>query len=67
MTVMVNRIIPLAFCFAALASIVTAGGLPPGPVTPYYLTAGEQGKDWVVQVDAVIDSWNQQHKQGSGE
>jgi len=47
---------------------VRIDGVPlPGPISPYYLTAGEQGKDWVVQGMSVINTWNQQHKQGVGE
>ncbi|MEP6603200.1 MAG: PQQ-binding-like beta-propeller repeat protein [Spartobacteria bacterium] len=29
----------------------------PGPASRYYITAGQQGKAWVTQLDSVINSW----------
>ena len=40
---------------------------PAGPVSPYYLTAGEQGFNWAVQFDAVILNWAQHHSKSAGE
>ena len=55
-------------CGISASNITIAPGpMPQGPISPYYLTAGEQGKNWVVQVDSVVNSWKQQHPQGVGE
>jgi hypothetical protein len=37
------------------------------PLSPYYLTAGDNGMNWVVQGNAVINSWSQQHPENLGE
>ena len=38
-----------------------------GPLTPYYLTAGEQHKNWVVQMTSLVSSWPQKHVKSVGE
>jgi hypothetical protein len=38
-----------------------------GPVSPYYLTAGDQGTNWVVQGSAVVNSFTQHHPEDTGE
>ncbi len=38
-----------------------------GPISEYYLTAGDQGMNWVVQGAAVVRSWSQQHPSNRGE
>ena len=39
-------------CGISASNITIAPGpMPQGPISPYYLTAGEQGNNWVVQVD----------------
>lgn len=30
-----------------------------GPVSPYYVTAGNQSRNWVLQGGSVVNSWNQ--------
>ena len=38
-----------------------------GPLSPYYLTAGEEHKNWVVQVTSLVTSWTQKHGKSVGE
>ncbi len=61
--------------FAALfvgANSATVGPTPTptpgnGPLSPYYLTAGEEHKNWVVQVTSLVTSWAQKHVKSVGE
>jgi hypothetical protein len=46
---------------AASAPGVALGFVGTGPVSPLYLTAGDQGMIWVVQGNAVINSWAAHH------
>jgi hypothetical protein len=48
----------LGLCAAAQAQ---------GPISPYYLTAGDEGMNWVVQGNAVVNSWAQAHPEEGGE
>src|SRR5438445_8906305 len=36
-------------------------GASAGPVSQYYLTAGDEGTNWVVQGRSVVNDWAQQH------
>ena len=51
----------LAGSFFCAASAVA------GPVSQYYLTAGDQGRNWVVQGTTVVNNWAQQHPGNLGE
>ena len=62
-----KKSLALLFAFAAVMSRSTKAEAPPGPLSPYYLTAGEQGNNWVVQNQSVIRMWSQNHPQGVGE
>jgi hypothetical protein len=42
-------------------------GASAGPVSQYYLTAGDQGTNWVVQGTSVVNTWAQQHPANLGE
>src|SRR5437868_6055955 len=44
---------------AAVPSLVAVGGN--GPVSPLYLTAGDNGMNWIVQGTAVVGSWPAHH------
>src|SRR4051794_27882376 len=37
------------------------------PISSYYLTAGDQGMNWVVQGASITNSWNQAHPEFGGE
>ena len=38
-----------------------------GPLSKYFLTAGDQGTNWTVQGNAVVNSWAQHHPEDLGE
>ncbi len=40
---------------------------PPGPVSPYYLTSGQQGLTSVVQFDSLVNAWIQHFSNFPGE
>jgi len=50
----------------ACLSLLVAGASA-GPVSQYYLTAGDEGTNWVVQGSGVVNTWSQQHPGGGGE
>jgi hypothetical protein len=60
--------LPLALFLAAGSSSLPAGpaGSNPGPVSPYYLTAGDQGLNFVIQGTSVA-AFPQHHPEDSGE
>src|SRR6516164_175210 len=62
-----KRALMAAMVIGAMVELANAGLPPVGPRSPYYLTAGEQGMDWVVQGNSVIANWPQVHKNGVGE
>ncbi len=47
--------------------LLFAAGASAGPVSQYYLTAGDQGTNWVVQGSGVVNTWRQQHPANLGE
>lgn len=42
------------------APITVTGGYQAGPISPYYITSGQQGLTSVVQFDALVNAWIQQ-------
>lgn len=55
------------FAASAALSLVSAGEAQAGPLSAYYLTAGDQGQNWVVQGAAVVNNWAQANPQEFGE
>jgi len=53
----------------ALLFLITIAGASanPGPISKYYLTAGDQGTNWVVQGTALVTSYPQHHSEDGGE
>jgi hypothetical protein len=58
-------LIPLITPLVAL--LQTSAATNPGPVSPYYLTAGDQGTNWIVQGTSVLNSFPQHHPEDTGE
>jgi hypothetical protein len=56
--------------YATFAAVVFAPSFDVAradPVSRYYLTAGDQGTNWVVQGNSIINSWPQFHTENQGE
>src|SRR5450755_1436854 len=59
------NIIKFVLSFACL--LLYVAGASAGPVGMYYLTAGDQGTNWVVQGTTVVTSGTQAHTANLGE
>lgn len=65
---MFPRLAPLILLLLTTAAAVSqTAPSNAGPVSPYYLTAGDQGTNWIVQGTAVVGSFPQHHSEDGGE
>ncbi len=48
------------------ALLIVPAAVLAGPISQYYLTAGDQFNNWIVQGSSVVTSWDQHNHNGTG-